>query len=74
VKKVRGKRNSFQGHFQSDFSKKCIFPIEEIYQKLWEKYDFYKKRVKLCTGKLFLFGILINFELKLLIEDTGYRL
>ena len=31
--KVRGKRNSFHVYFQSDFSKSCIFPIEEINQK-----------------------------------------
>ena len=33
AKKIRWKRNSFHVHFLSDFSKSCIFPIEEIYQK-----------------------------------------
>ena len=42
--KKKVKMNSFQGHSQGDFSKSCIFPIEEIYQILWEKYNFYNNK------------------------------
>ena len=31
------------------FDKVVFFPIQEIYQKLWEKYDFYKKKLDLQT-------------------------
>jgi hypothetical protein len=44
VKKIRRKRNSFHGHFPNDFSISCIFPIEDIYHKYWEKYEFTKKK------------------------------
>ena len=49
--------NSFQGQSQDDFSKSCIFPIEEIYQILWEKYNFYKKKIGYTRRKLFLFSV-----------------
>ena len=43
VKKLRLFSTSFYGYFQVVFGKSCIFPIEQIYQFIWEKYDFYKK-------------------------------
>ena len=43
VKKLRDNANSFHEHFCNDFSIFCIFPMEEMYQKEWEKYKFYKK-------------------------------
>ena len=81
VRKIRWKRNSFHGHFQGDFSKSCIFPIEEIYQKLWEKYDFYKKKLDFphenCSFFLLLkntkYGILHNSEVNIHYEEKGYR-
>ena len=70
MKKVREKRNSFHGHFQCDFSKSCIFPIEEIYQKS----NMPGKTVPFYFSEKLKNWNLLNFELKLLIEDTGYRL
>ena len=43
VKKLKLLSNIFYGDFQVVFGKSCIFPIEHIYQLIWEKYDFYKK-------------------------------
>ena len=43
VKKLKHFSISFYGYFQVVFGKRCIFPMEQIYQFIWEKYDFYKK-------------------------------
>ena len=43
VKKLRLFSTSFYGYFQVVFGESCIFPMEQIYQLIWEKYDFYKK-------------------------------
>jgi hypothetical protein len=39
VKKLAQNRNNFQTHFQYDFSKYRIFPMEYIYPKIREKYE-----------------------------------
>ena len=43
VKKLKHFSISFYVDFQVVFGKSCIFPMEQIYQLIWEKYDFYKK-------------------------------
>jgi hypothetical protein len=54
VKKLAQNRNNFQTHFQYDFSKYRIFPMEYIYPKIREKYEIYKKLLtsahEKCSG------------------------
>ena len=83
VKKIRGKRNVFHGHFPNDFSISCIFPIEEIYHKCREKYDFYKKESNYMQEKrsfLFFwktekmeFYQTLTSNFKLIINVTDYK-
>ena len=41
--KNKGKREQFSLALLESFSISCIFPIEDLYQKYWEKYDFWRK-------------------------------
>ena len=54
VKKLAQNPNNFHTHFQYDFSKYRIFPMEYIYQKIREKYEIYKKLLssvhEKCSG------------------------
>ena len=80
--KSKGEKEQFSCTLPEWFFKKLYFSYRGNISKIMGKIRLLQKRVKLCTGKLFLFiflknwknGILLNFELKLLIEDTGYRL
>jgi hypothetical protein len=80
--KSKGKKEQFSWTLPEWFFKKLYFSYRGNISKIMRNIRLLQKKVKSCTGKLFLFIFLknwkkwnfLNFELKLLIEDTGYRL